>query len=489
VRISLRLRILSLIAVINILVFAAGLLYLSRKIADDRLEERINSQQESIPRVLYTLRGSIDPDRELRVAEILDWPHWGTFTDAIITDLNPRGVSLNPVGCAMRGPEFDRERIERDVAIAVERNLTIESAGGIAMPIVDARGDHWGGCWFRIDYPVDHAALWRELLPWFFATTLLLFLGTFTVLRKYVLQPVSRLTGGARELRDGNQAVQVRAPRHRDELADLIGTFNTMASEVHTFHEHLEEEVENATRKAYQAEAAAMRQRRLAAMGELAAGIAHEINNPLGGLINAVDVLDRENTTQEKRARYHELLRGGLQRIQGTVARLLRLTPRQAELTPVSLDEPVGDAIDLVRHRAEMSGIELLLRSDGAPHIIEGLSSELGQAVLNLLVNSLDALEERGEKGRIEVSLERGDEEVSVRVVDDGPGVDPALLDRVADLFYSTKSVDRGNGLGLALVHSVVDQHGGRVHLLNEPDGGFRVELVFPVSGESGGAS
>ena len=476
-RISLRLRILSLIAAANVLVFAAGVYYLSQKIASDRAE----AQRQDAERQADNLRYSIASDRELNVAQILNWPNWDVFADAIILDLNPRGVSLNPVGCARRAQDFDREAIEADLVRAVELDRAIESAGGLAVPVVDIQGNLWGGCWFRVDQQVDHTALWKDLLPWFFASTLLLFLGTFTVLRRYVLQPVSRLAHGARDLRDGDLSVRVEHPRHKDELADLITTFNTMASEVRTFHEHLEEEVESATRKAYQAEAAAMRQRRLAAMGELAAGIAHEINNPLGGLINAADVLEREGLPTEKRARYHDLLRGGLERIQGTVTKLLRLTPRQSELAPVSLDEPVRDAIDLVRHRAEKQGVLLQQHTDSASHVVQGLPSELGQAVLNLLVNSLDALEEHRDGGCIEVSLSRAGAEVLLRVVDDGPGVDPAQLDRVSDLFYSTKSVDRGNGLGLALVHSVADLHGGRVHLQNEPGGGFRVELSLPA--------
>jgi len=477
-RISLRLRVLSLIAVANVLVFAAGVYYLPRKIAEKRVADQVKYTERLLPHIRY----AIDPDKELRVGQILSWPNWDVYADAIILDLNPRGVSLNPVGSLGRGPEFDREAIEKDVATAVERGETIESAGGVAMPVFDAHGDTWGGCWFRVDPQIDHAGLTRDLLPWFLASTLLLFLGTFVVLRRYVLQPVNRLAGGARALRDGDLAVRVELPRHRDELADLITTFNTMASEVRVFHEHLAVEVENATRKAYLAEAAAMRQRRLAAMGELAAGIAHEINNPLGGLINAADVLGRDTLTPEKRARYLELLRGGLERIQGTVSKLLRLTPRQAVLAPVSLDEPVRDAIDLVRHRAEKQGVLLTQRSDGASHVVQGLQSELGQAVLNLLVNALDALEERGPGGAIEVGLERAGGEVVCRVVDDGPGVDPARLDSISDLFYSTKSADRGSGLGLALVHSVADQHGGRVHLQNGEGGGFLVELFLPAA-------
>src|SRR5262249_35837030 len=121
----------------------------------------------------------------------------------------------------------------------------------------------------------------------------------------------------------------------------------------------LEREVARATEKARAAEAAAMTQRRLAATGELAAGVAHEINNPLGGLLNAAESLSRENLPEAKRAQYESLLRNGLERIQATVGRLLRLAPRQAKPQPVALVQPVIDAIALVQHRASEQRVAL----------------------------------------------------------------------------------------------------------------------------------
>jgi signal transduction histidine kinase len=489
VRLSLGLRVLTLVGTVNVAVFGAGLYYLSGKIASDRLLQ----EQEFAKRLVHTLRGSISPAGELRVAQILQWPFWGAVSDVVVIDRNPHGVSLNPIGAAGRGADFDRELIEDGLSRAVETRSEVPIAGGLALPIVDDRERVWGGLWFQVSN--DSAPLWRGLLPWFFASTVLLFLGTFYVLRRYVLNPVGLLAGGARLVQHGELGRQVTVPAHSDELSDLIETFNKMSADVRGFHEHLEEKVDAATEKALTVEAAAMRQRRLAAMGELAAGIAHEINNPLGGMLNAVDVIERADTPLEKRARYHELLRGGLERIQGTVAKLLRFTPREAELAPLELAEPVRDAIELVRHRVEQQGVELVERLDARGCPVLGQRSELGQAVLNLLANALDALEESRVGGRIEVRLEGGAEEVVLSVTDDGPGVDDSSLERVSDLFYTTKEVGRGTGLGLALVHNVVASHGGRVQLTNMmADGGdqsgvgFRVQLVLPRhrSGEGG---
>lgn len=476
-RIALGLRVLTLVGTVNVAVFGAGLYYLSGKIASDRLAQ----EQEFAKRLVHTLRSSISPEGELRVAQILEWPFWDAVTDVVVRDKNEGGVSLNPVGAAHRGADFDRELVESGLRRAVESRVEVAAAGGLALPIVDEQQRVWGGCWFQVSK--EESPLWMGLLPWFFASTVLLFLGTFSVLRRYVLRPVGQLAVAAGHLRGGELGRQLAVPSHSDELSDLIQTFNAMSAEVRGFHEHLEDKVDVATQKALEAEAAAMRQRRLAAMGELAAGIAHEINNPLGGMLNAVDVIDRPGTEEDKRARYHELLRSGLERIQGTVAKLLRFTPREAELGPLDLEGPVRDAVELVRHRAEQQGVELLVRVAAQPCRVLGHRSELGQAVLNLLANALDALEAADGGGRIEVLLEVSGDEVHLGVRDDGPGVEQELLERVSDLFYTTKDVGRGTGLGLALVHNVVASHGGSVHLSNLDGGGLEVRLVLPGIG------
>ena len=212
--------------------------------------------------------------------------------------------------------------------------------------------------------------------------------------------------------------------------------------------------------------------------------------------MNAVEVLARDELPKEKREQYHALLTHGLERIQATVGKLLRFTPRSTEPTPLSLVDPVLDAIALVQHRAALQEVEIMLTASGEraldrQHTIErlralppvlGESNELAQAILNLLVNALDALEERHPRGgRIEIEIGREADELRLVVQDDGPGVRPEHLARVADLFFTTKDVGKGTGLGLAIVHNLVAQHHGRIHLSSPPGEGFRVEIYLPI--------
>ena len=509
-RFSLQARVFLLVAILNGAVFGAGLIVFTQRLTD----ERRNLTSELLGQLAYTVEPTIRAGGDLNVGQLLRWPSWILFEDAVLCAASwgaddgrvvPRGAYLNPVGRARRSATFDEQGVLRAIQQAVGQREVVSGVGGVAFPLEDAEGDVWGGCWFVVSpQGADGRELFWRLLPWFVGSTLLLTLGTFTAMRRFVLGPVRQLAEGSQRVSAGDFSVRLPVPRRRDELADLIRGFNEMTSTVHEYNERLAHQVDVATKNVRRAEAAAMTQRRLAATGELAAGVAHEINNPLGGLLNAVETLSREDLPEPKRAQYHDLLRGGLERIRSTVGQLLRFTPRATRTGPVPLAGPVGDALALVRHRAEQEGVTLLLRAadeaaggtgggakghqgddrdriEALPPVV-GEANEIGQAVLNLLVNSLDALGTTPGGGTITVTLGQVDpEHVRIVVEDDGPGVEPAELQRVADLFYTTKEAGKGSGLGLAIVHNVVASHGGRIELDSADGGGFRVTIDLPV--------
>ena len=476
----------------NALVFGLGGSFALRTqiAASQRLEDGITED------LLSTIRRTIRPEG-LNVGRILLWPSWPFFEDAILVDrelrvldsgeVEPTGVALNPLGIGNRRVGFDRGAALVGIELAIRTQAPVDDIeGGRVLPIRGPRGEAWGGIWFRSRDRISKTSLVRSLLAWFALSSLILTLGTFFAVRRLVLDPIAMLGDGARRVRSGDLSVRLPVPRRRDEMADLVRSFNEMTGTVQGFNERLAEEVRNATEKARKAEAAAMTQRRLAAMGELAAGIAHEINNPLGGLQNAVATLARDDVPEEKRARYIRLLTTGLTRIGETVARLQRFTPRSTKREDVDLSDVACDAIDLVRHRAERLGVEINLHGvDDGPVRVPGARNEIGQAVLNLLANAIDALEEdpnptRGR--RIDLSLERREDDVRLRVRDNGHGVTADELERVQDLFYTTKEVGKGTGLGLPLVHSTLKQHGGWVRVESEPGSFFQVELGFPLN-------
>jgi len=500
--VSLRASLIGLVALANLAVFGAGLFWTRQA------EERVDAQR-TLARtdLLGTLVGTlVDARGDLRSAALLRWDRWDEwFEDVQIAhfpDLDDParpalGLRLDPLGTARRAPGHDEEEVLAAMRSAATEGRRVQVAGGVALPVVLPDGRSWGGCWLRSRGAAGDGFLQR-LLPWFIASTLVLTLATFSLVRGLVLEPVQRLARAADRIGRGDLGARAGTTARRDELGQLVTQFDRMAEEVQGFQERLEHEVAEATEQARSAEAAAMTQRRLAATGELAAGVAHEINNPLGGLVNAVEVLGREDTTPERRAEYLALVRTGLERIRVTVGRLLRLAPRETATTRLSLGEPVQDALGLVAHRASEAGVVISvgpLEGPLGPHAepssrallaslpaLDGQPNELGQAVLNLLVNALDSLESSG-GGSIEVRVGAEGDALVVEVADDGPGASPEVLERAGDAFFTTKDPGRGTGLGLAMVHGVAAAHGGRLLLQSEEGAGFRARLVLAQGG------
>jgi signal transduction histidine kinase len=498
VRHSLRFRALLLVFLFNSAVFAA----LGAVLVRSQAEDRRRTEEAWTADLVATIQSTIAPEG-LKVASILRWPSWRLIGDAVLVDqhlavsagggLSASGIHLNPVGVAGRRHDFEHETALRALHTAMHAGQPIAAMGGRAVPI-RVGGGVWGGLWYRSKQTgaIDYGAVLVNVLPWFALSTLLLTGATFLAMRLLVLDPVFQLAEGARRLRGGDFSVSLRVPRRKDELAELVRSFNEMASTVAGFNQRLSDEVRSATEKARAAEAAAMRERRLAAMGELAAGIAHEINNPLGGLQNAVEDLKRSDLPPARRAQYLDLLARGLERIGETVSRLRRFTPRDsATLEPVDLLAVVQDACELVQHRAARLGVRIATVHAGKSFVVRGVRNDVGQAVLNLLVNALDALEEGGTRdprgARIDIVVRTTDDGVRLTVRDNGPGVEPQLLERVGDLFFTTKEVGRGTGLGLSLVHSAMQRHGGQLFLASEPGRSFTAELAFPAEPAAGG--
>ena len=517
-KLSLRVRVLLLVALFNAATFAIAAPVLYQRLAN---ENELSAEKEIGTLVRATMR----PAGDLNVASILQKGPWPVVEDAMVVDRNleqleegvlrTRGVVLNPVGSSHRPSDFDTQSVLAAAKQAIETRRTVTGVlGGRAVPLEGPDGI-WGACWLRRKPQLELKPVLFSLMPWFLLSTLLLTGVTFISLRHLVLKPVEVLAEGARRVRLGDLETRLKEPTRQDELADLVRSFNAMTDTVRGFNDRLQEEVELATTEAERAQAVAMTQRRLAAMGELAAGIAHEINNPLGGLMNAVDALKGGTLPEEKVEQYLLLLETGLERIGRTVGQLLRFTPREAQTEPVNLVAVVVDAIALVRHRARREGVMLLLSVPGLSSAdlteelprerfaefsdpsrlpsVFGARHELGQAVLNLLVNSLDALgeEERASsKGAATIELAIRAEEGTVNLVveDNGPGVERRTLARVADLFYTTKEVGKGTGLGLSMVHNIVDAHEGELHFESEPGSGFRVQMNLPTKTSPGDA-
>lgn len=444
-----------------------------------------------------------DVDR-LTPREIIDQRVWDYARDAYITNrplkvlgrVLPGDVELNPLGA----PDIESERLRGEALELVEaaytRRETQRRGEVLAIPLysgaMDGRGNGqrevWGAAYVRVALPsldplADPIDLRLLALSLGTATMALLAL-LYLMLHVLVLRPLSSVTAGALRVSAGDFRQPVSATGRGDEIDALIATFNGMMAEIDSARVALERRVEEALARTRATEKRLVLSERLAAMGTLAAGIAHEINNPVGGMINAVASLRRKQSLDPKSTdRYLALVEDGLQRVREVVQRVLRFSPARRSSGPVPVRALVEDAARFVRHR--FSAESVALEVEVAPELaVAGDAAALGQVLLNLLVNAIDACGGVAHERRSVRVTGRADGAVAeIDVCDTGAGMTSEQLDRAFDLFYTTKEAGAGTGLGLSIVHQIVTEHGGTISLASGVGSGSTVRLRLPRAG------
>ena len=302
----------------------------------------------------------------------------------------------------------------------------------------------------------------------------------YWLLSAWVIRPLRTLGAAADRIAEGDYAARIEDHGRRDEFGRTIRALNRMSVEIAEYQGHLEDRVMTALGRIKKTEQHLTIAQRLAATGKLASGLAHEINNPLGGMKNAVRALARGDLDAEKTALYLDLIADGLTRVEQTVKTFLSFTPRRTAPRPADLGEIVEKSVALAMHRIERKGIavDTQVPSRGEA-IVFGDPHELQQVTLNLLLNAADAVPE-GAAGRIRVVVKPGAEEVVMRVVDNGVGMSREDQERCFDMFFTTKEVGEGSGMGLAVVHNVITNHGGRIDVTSAPGEGTTFEVFLP---------
>jgi PAS domain S-box-containing protein len=220
-------------------------------------------------------------------------------------------------------------------------------------------------------------------------------------------------------------------------------------------------------------------QDRLASLGVLAAGVAHEVNTPLTGISSYAQILLAETGADDPRRALLEKMERQTFRASRIVSNLLEFARKPGrEAKSVDLGVLVADTADLLHERMTGRRVRLAWHPPAEPVRVVGSEGELQQVVTNLMMNAIDALAANG-GGTLSVGLERGDGRVRIVVADDGPGIAPEHRDAIFQPFFTTKRDQGGTGLGLSICQGIVEQHGGRIELESlEPHGcRFIVEL------------
>jgi two-component system NtrC family sensor kinase len=310
---------------------------------------------------------------------------------------------------------------------------------------------------------------------------------------------VGSLLRGSNDISQGKLDTRLEVSSD-DELGELAKSFNAMASslsaarseitqhttEIMEWNENLEQRVEEKTRELREAQDLLLRSRALAAIGSLGAGVAHEINNPLTGVLGLAQLaladLSKEHPAH---AMVEDIEREAL-RIQSIVANLLRLSQRQGGegLRILNIATILGDALELCGARNLTDAkIEVVKRVAESSPPVRGNALQLQAAFLQLLQNAVAAMENGGVL-TVETTLP-GENLLRVRISDTGRGIKPEHLSRIFDPFFTTKAQRTDTGIGLSVVHKIIEDHNGTIRVESTVGSGTTFWVTLPIEVEA----
>jgi signal transduction histidine kinase len=316
-----------------------------------------------------------------------------------------------------------------------------------------------------------YARIERLIVVYLLLDTIVVVLFGAYLLNRRLVRPLSGLAGRFEELAEGRFKPLDPQQRRNDEIGRLEKAFERMATNLLDAQSRLRENLDSLQ----QAQEGLIRSEKMAAVGRLGAGLAHELGNPLASMVGFVHLLRDKDLPESDRIDFLNRMESEINRMDEIIRALLDFSrPSSEPIGPVDLNRVVEDGLALARVQKWMAGVALEV--DPAPELppVRGQGNRLLQVVLNLLENAGQAVRSQG---RIAVSTGVRDGEVFVRVADTGPGIEPEDEARIFEPFFSRKPPGQGTGLGLSVSQSIVESLDGRIEVEGRPG----IGAVFTV--------
>ncbi len=346
--------------------------------------------------------------------------------------------------------------------------------------------------------PVDREVANMKLRVFLVTGTQILLSSLFIVFftRRFVTVPIRKLIGGTRAIANMELDKPVRIDTS-EELGELARSFDLMRvrllkamTEINQFTQNLESKVEERTAQLKTAHKKLLQSDRLASLGQLAASVAHEINNPISGVLNLSMLMQRilrddgvpPGRVEEFR-KYLSQVVSETSRVGRIVMDLLAFSRRsKPQSTSSDLNAIVRATLSLVSHRLKLGNVDLELNLQPDLPPVPCDSSQMQQVLINLVMNGAEATYKRGH-GKVWVSTRHQEKEdaVVLEIKDDGEGIPPENMSKIFDPFFTTKEEGKGVGLGLAVVYGIVEAHSGDIEARSSPGEGTVFRVTLPL--------
>lgn len=281
-----------------------------------------------------------------------------------------------------------------------------------------------------------------------------------------------------------NSQAQPSVTQRERELGAIISAYNEVTEQLKGAHDRLNKEVAGLRDELNRKNAELRRRERLAALGGMAAGLAHEIRNPLGGIALYASMLEGQLADQPQAASAASKISQGVRSLEHLVTEILDFAQEdRLECQVCELGSVLSDVEHSIVPWAEPCKATVIVEPAAFDLAVYCDARRLAQAILNLLMNGVQAAGQGGTV-RVNASLSENDGSVAIEVSDDGPGISPDHRDKIFNPFFTTR--DTGTGLGLAIVHRIVEAHGGAISVCESDEGGAKFALRLPPQPSEG---
>ena len=290
-----------------------------------------------------------------------------------------------------------------------------------------------------------------------------------------ISRPVQRLAAGVRALASGDLSHRVDFSS-RDELGELAISFNHMAGELDTAQRTLEHRIEAKTRELESAREKLIHSEKLSSLGQLAAAVAHEINNPLAGILTYARLLEKKLAPPKPALDWIRTIQHESKRCGVIVTSLLSFARKQnTEMAPARIGAIIDLTLAVTKHKLEMQAIGLETDIGDLPEIVCD-AMQVQQVLVAIIMNAVDAM---SHGGKLRIEARQQDARVCISLINNGPPIPKEVLPHLFEPFFSTKPAASGVGLGLAVAYGIVQKHGGEIQV--ETGGVTAFHILLPL--------